>query len=151
MIGWSVMIRLSRRITGVIESARLSTVGAPAVVVIGGRPYFATDRWETVATQCVGREVTALVSGMFVDEIEMTTRKELNGMGWAARANAARQEKARLEAERDRTALMDHCECDGDPNDPDHFYETNAPKVPEPAVSSTSWKVGHMTVRVAKR
>lgn len=64
--------RTSRRITGVVENVRPSTVGAPAVVVIDGRSYIAMERWESVARRWVGREVTALVAGMFVDEIELT-------------------------------------------------------------------------------
>ena len=75
------MIRWSRRITGVITSVKPSTVGAPATVVIDGRSYFAMERWEPVARRWVGREVTALVAGMFVDETELTAREELNGLG----------------------------------------------------------------------
>ena len=69
-------------------------------------------------------------------------------MGWAARANAARLAKANSE----ETPIPERCACGGDhPDDPAHWEVEDVPTRPAtPDESPTSWKVGHMTVRVDK-
>lgn len=73
-------------------------------------------------------------------------------MGRLARANAARRERANSESAQDRAAVADRCECGGDhQSNPAHWEAEDVPTRPAtPDESPTSWKVGHMTVRVDK-
>jgi hypothetical protein len=74
-------------------------------------------------------------------------------MGRLARANATRQAKARSEVEQGQATTLDRCECGDDHTDGSiHVEAEDAPaRHSPPAASPTTWKVGHMTVRVDRR